>query len=124
MRTVLPSLHMSSLAPKTPETDSLTPPPADFATCALNRTVSATWACRPQRLAMNGCMIAHANRREEDLAREEWFLTRGVRQREREERERLRVEQEKWHREWWGLPPKEGQGGGSSETADQAKEMP
>ncbi|KAF2839376.1 hypothetical protein M501DRAFT_1003977 [Patellaria atrata CBS 101060] len=75
----------------------------DFASCALNRTISATWACRAQRLSMNKCMILHATRENQDIAREEWFATREQRRAEREEKERKRVEQEKFHREWWGL---------------------
>ncbi|KAL4871231.1 cytochrome c oxidase biogenesis protein Cmc1 like-domain-containing protein [Aspergillus spectabilis] len=50
-----------------------------FAECAVNRTVTATWVCRKQRLAMNSCMVAHAKPEEEDRAREEWFLTHGER---------------------------------------------
>jgi COX assembly protein 1 len=79
----------------------------DFASCALNRTISATWACRNQRLAMNSCMISHATQEEQDAAREEWFATRDKRAEERAAKERKRIEQEKFHREWWGLPPKE-----------------
>lgn len=75
----------------------------EFASCALHRTISATWACRQERLAMNNCMVAHATQEEQDRAREEWFATRELRKREREEKERKRVEQEKFHREWWGL---------------------
>lgn len=77
----------------------------DFASCALNRTFSATWICRQQRLAMNNCMISHAGQKEHDAAREEWFATRDERRREREEKEKRRKEQEKFHRAWWGLPP-------------------
>ncbi|KAL9601694.1 MAG: hypothetical protein Q9179_002784 [Wetmoreana sp. 5 TL-2023] len=77
----------------------------EFASCALNRTISATWACRQQRLAMNSCMIAHASQEEQDAAREEWFATRDERKRERAEKEKRRKEQEKFHRAWWGLPP-------------------
>ena len=36
---------------------------ADFASCALNRTFSATWVCRQQRLAMNSCMVSHATKK-------------------------------------------------------------
>ena len=94
-------------------TISPTPPPTktalDFASCALNRTISATWACRTQRLAMNGCMIAHASQEEQDAAREEWFATRDERIRQREEKERKKKEQEKFHREWWGLEPPPGE---------------
>ncbi|EOD47866.1 hypothetical protein GTA08_BOTSDO09826 [Neofusicoccum parvum] len=75
----------------------------EFASCALHRTISATWACRQQRLLMNNCMVQHATQEEQDLAREEWFATRELRKREREEKERKRIEQEKFHREWWGL---------------------
>lgn len=81
----------------------------DFASCALNRTISATWACRTQRLAMNGCMISHASRQEQDAAREEWFATRDERIRQREEKEKKKKEQEKFHREWWGLPSPPGE---------------
>lgn len=60
-------------------------PPA-FAECAVNRTVTATWVCRQQRLAMNSCMVAHANNREEeDRAREEWFATYEERKRAKDE---------------------------------------
>ncbi|EPS25396.1 hypothetical protein POX_c03790 [Penicillium oxalicum] len=64
-----------------------------FAECAVNRTVTATWVCRQQRLAMNACMVTHANNREEeDRAREEWFATYEERRRVKEE-ELKRVEQ-------------------------------
>src|SRR6266516_2168805 len=43
----------------------------EFAACAINRTVTATWVCRKQRLAMNTCMIEHAKPEEQDRAREE-----------------------------------------------------
>ncbi|KAI9805840.1 MAG: hypothetical protein M1825_000454 [Sarcosagium campestre] len=75
----------------------------DFAACAINRTVSATWACRTQRLVMNACMMQHATVEEQDKAREEWFATRQQRRREREEKELRRQEAERKHREWWGL---------------------
>ncbi len=58
---------------------------------------------------MNGCMIAHASREEQDAAREEWFATRDERIQQREEKERKKKEQEKFHREWWGLPPPPGE---------------
>ncbi|KAI9682852.1 MAG: hypothetical protein M1829_006286 [Trizodia sp. TS-e1964] len=75
----------------------------DFAACAINRTISATWACRRERLAMNACMVQFASQAEQDAAREEWFATRDERRAAREAKERRRVEQEKFHREWWGL---------------------
>jgi len=75
----------------------------DFAACAMNRTISATWACRSQRMSMNKCMIGHATQEEQDAAREEWFATRDKREEERKAKEKRRIEQEKFHREWWGL---------------------
>ncbi|EKV10392.1 hypothetical protein PDIG_56810 [Penicillium digitatum PHI26] len=56
-----------------------------FAECAVNRTVTATWICRQQRLAMNSCMVAHAKPEEEDRAREEWFAGHEERRRAKEE---------------------------------------
>lgn len=56
-----------------------------FAQCAVNRTITATWVCRDQRLTMNSCMLAHAKPEEEDRAREEWFATHEERRREKEE---------------------------------------
>ncbi|EAW07376.1 uncharacterized protein ACLA_020840 [Aspergillus clavatus NRRL 1] len=58
---------------------------AAFAECAVNRTVTATWVCRVQRLAMNSCMLEHAKPEEEDRAREEWFATVEERRRAKEE---------------------------------------
>lgn len=69
----------------------------DFAACATNRTVTATWACRQQRLAMNSCMIAHASQQEQDAAREEWFATMDLRRKEREEKQQKKWEQEKYY---------------------------
>jgi COX assembly mitochondrial protein 1 len=54
---------------------------------------------------MNSCMVAHATQEEQDAAREEWFATREERAREREQKAKRRKEQEKFHNEWWGLPP-------------------
>ncbi|RMJ20697.1 hypothetical protein PHISP_08433 [Aspergillus sp. HF37] len=59
-----------------------------FAECAVNRTVTATWVCRQQRLAMNSCMVEHASPDEEDRAREEWFATFQERRRARDEEQR------------------------------------
>ena len=56
-----------------------------FAECAVNRTITATWVCREQRLAMNACMVAHAKPEEEDRAREEWFATHEERRKAKEE---------------------------------------
>lgn len=52
---------------------------------------------------MNTCMLQFANQAEQDAARDEWFATRDERRREREVKEEKRIEQEKFHREWWGL---------------------
>ncbi|KAJ5332918.1 hypothetical protein N7541_002738 [Penicillium brevicompactum] len=74
-----------------------------FAECAVNRTITATWVCRQQRLAMNSCMIAHAKPEEEDRAREEWFAGIEERRRARDEElagvERRRAEVQKLMRE-------------------------
>ncbi|WEW54847.1 hypothetical protein PRK78_000273 [Emydomyces testavorans] len=67
----------------------------EFAACALNRTVTATWVCRKQRLAMNACMVEHAKPEEEDRAREEWFAGREERRRTREREARLIEERRK-----------------------------
>ncbi|KAK4943843.1 hypothetical protein LTR66_014566 [Elasticomyces elasticus] len=85
-----------------PLTSNLT----DFAACATSRTFTAPFVCRPQRLAMNTCMIARATQAEQDAAREEWFATMDLRRQEREAKEARRKEQEKFHREWWGLDEK------------------
>lgn len=95
-------------------------PYLEFADCARGRTVTATWLCRAQRLAMNSCMLAHATRAEEDAAREEWFQGREERRMKREleaqevERRRREVleltkreeekdkEKERGKRGWWG----------------------
>jgi len=100
---------MPCLATKLNDADSISP---EFASCAHNRTFSATWKCRPQRLAMNSCMIGHAGQEQQDAAREEWFATK-------QEKEARKKEQEKFHREWWGLPPLEEsgpEGGGKEKT--------
>jgi COX assembly protein 1 len=55
-------------------------------------------------------MVAHATQDEQDRAREEWFGNRLKRQREREAKEARRIEQEKFHREWWGLPQADREG--------------
>ena len=73
----------------------------EFAKCATNRTISATWACRQQRLSMNGCMVQHATQRMQDEAREQWFANMEVRKKEREEQEKKRVIAEEFNRQWW-----------------------
>jgi COX assembly protein 1 len=55
-------------------------------------------------------MISHATEAEQDSAREEWFATRLKRQREREAKETRRIEQERFHKEWWGLPIEDREG--------------
>lgn len=83
--------------------NQLTPHDLAFAECAVNRTITATWVCRQQRLAMNSCMIAHAKPEEEDRAREEWFAGIEERRRARDEElagvERRRAEVQKLMRE-------------------------
>lgn len=56
---------------------------------------------------MNGCMKAHATPAEQDAAREEWFERRAERVRDRERKARRKAEQERFLREWWGLPEKD-----------------
>jgi COX assembly protein 1 len=82
----------------------------EFADCALGRTFTAPFKCRQQNRAMNNCMITHATQAEQDAAREEWFATRLKRQKEREVKEARRKEQERFHREWWGLPIEDREG--------------
>lgn len=94
-----------------------------FADCALGRTFSAPFVCRQQRLTMNTCMVSHATQHEQDAAREEWFATRLKRQQEREAKEARRKEQEKFHREWWGLPIEEREGEKGREIARQAERV-
>ncbi|KAI1136007.1 hypothetical protein F5Y05DRAFT_420443 [Hypoxylon sp. FL0543] len=78
-----------------------------FADCARNRTFTIPFACRDASRRMNGCMQAHATPEEHDRAREQWFAQRQQRAREREAKERRKLEQEAFHREWWGLPPRD-----------------
>lgn len=58
---------------------------AEFAECARNRTVSATWACRTQRRGMNTCMVSNATPEQQDAARQEWFRRRLERRRKEQE---------------------------------------
>ncbi|XXH02454.1 Saccharopine dehydrogenase [Hypoxylon texense] len=78
-----------------------------FADCARTRTFTIPFACRDASRAMNGCMLRHATPAEHDRAREQWFAQRQQRARERERKERRKHEQEAFHREWWGLPPRD-----------------
>lgn len=96
---------------------------AVFAECALGRTFTAPFKCRQQNRAMNTCMVAHATQAEQDAAREEWFATRLKRQKDRETRELRRIEQEKFHREWWGLPIDEREGKKGREVLQKAERV-
>ncbi|KAK0733535.1 cytochrome c oxidase biogenesis protein Cmc1 like-domain-containing protein [Lasiosphaeria miniovina] len=78
-----------------------------FADCALGRTFSAPFLCRPPLHVMNSCMKSHATPAEQDAAREDWFAQRTQRARERERKGRRKAEQEAFLREWWGLPEKD-----------------
>jgi COX assembly mitochondrial protein 1 len=77
-------------------------PPA-FGACAMGRTVTMVWACRPQKLAMNSCMIQYQGQEEMDKARAEWFRLAGERTKAREEMERRTEEARRKHKEWWAL---------------------
>jgi COX assembly protein 1 len=72
---------------------------------------------------MNNCMVTHATQAEQDAAREEWFATRLKRQREREAREERKKEQEKFHREWWGLPQEDREGEKGREVMKRAERV-
>lgn len=72
---------------------------------------------------MNTCMISHATQAEQDAAREEWFSLRLQRQRERETKEERRKEQERFHREWWGLPVEEREGEKGREVIQRAERV-
>ncbi|KAF2268378.1 hypothetical protein CC78DRAFT_455526 [Lojkania enalia] len=74
-----------------------------FAACATGRTLTLTFACRAQKLAMNACMLQFQNQDEMDRARAQWFQLAGERKREREEQRRRVEEAREKHREWWGL---------------------
>lgn len=52
-------------------------------------------------------MQTYATPEEHDRAREQWFAQRQQRAREREQKERRKLEQEAFHREWWGLPQRD-----------------
>ncbi|KAG0651312.1 hypothetical protein D0Z07_2134 [Hyphodiscus hymeniophilus] len=94
-----------------------------FAECALGKTFTAPFKCRQQNRAMNTCMVAHATQAEQDSAREEWFATRLKRQREREGKEARKKEQEKFHREWWGLPQEDRDGDKGREVLRKAERV-
>jgi COX assembly protein 1 len=68
-------------------------------------------------------MIAHATAAEHDAAREEWFGNRLKRQRERELKEERKKEQEKFHREWWGLPLEDREGDKGRDVMKRAERV-
>lgn len=72
---------------------------------------------------MNTCMIQHATQKEQDLAREEWFALRLQRQKDREAKEARKKEQERFHREWWGLPEEDRAGAKGAEIARNAERV-
>ncbi|KAL7272283.1 hypothetical protein RUND412_004916 [Rhizina undulata] len=77
-----------------------------FADCARDRTISATWACRTQRLAMNSCMVANATPENMDAAREEWFRRRLEKKKLMDEKDpaKKQVEVIKGHRRTEEIP--------------------
>ncbi|KAF7537363.1 hypothetical protein G7Z17_g12859 [Cylindrodendrum hubeiense] len=75
-----------------------------FAACALGRTFTVSFVCRPEHRVMNNCMKLHATQDEHDAARVEWFSMRLERRRERERKNKMAAAQEEFMREWWGLP--------------------
>ncbi|KPM42984.1 hypothetical protein AK830_g3572 [Neonectria ditissima] len=77
---------------------------AAFAACALGRTFTVSFVCRPEHRVMNNCMKLHATQDEHDAARVEWFSMRLERQRERAHKNKVAAAQEEFMREWWGLP--------------------
>src|SRR5436305_14446997 len=97
--------------------------PLAFAECALGRTFSAPFVCRQERLSMNTCMVSRATQAEQDAAREDWFATRLKRQKEREAKEARRKEQERFHRQWWGLPAEDREGEKGREIVRQAERV-
>ncbi len=78
-----------------------------FADCARTRTFTIPFACRDLSHRMNSCMLAHSTPEEHDRAREQWFAQRQQRAKEREAKERRKIEQEAFHREWWGIPQRD-----------------
>ncbi|KAK4188502.1 hypothetical protein QBC35DRAFT_357817, partial [Podospora australis] len=78
-----------------------------FADCAMGRTFSAPFLCRGPLHVMNSCMKVNATPEEQDAAREEWWAQRVERQKEKERKARRKLEQERFLREWWGLPEKD-----------------
>lgn len=72
---------------------------------------------------MNSCMISHSSQDEQDAAREEWFALRLQRQVDREKKEERRKEQERFHKEWWGLPIEEREGEKGNEVMKKAERV-
>lgn len=70
---------------------------------------------------MNSCMVSYVSQKEQDAAREEWFANIGTRLQEKMEREKKKKENDKFRREWWGVPPlEETEGEQSSAEAKQS----
>ncbi|KAF2006650.1 hypothetical protein P154DRAFT_395595, partial [Amniculicola lignicola CBS 123094] len=74
-----------------------------FAACAHTRTLSLMYACRPEKLSMNSCLLSYQGQDQLDIARAEWFRLAGERKRAREEHKRKVEEGKRKHAEWWGL---------------------
>jgi COX assembly protein 1 len=60
---------------------------------------------------MNGCMIAHATREEQDAAREEWFSKRDERRADLEDEARKTAEANMIRDDWWADYRNRQQGG-------------
>lgn len=69
----------------------------------MGRTITMVFKCRPQKLAMNSCMLRYQGQEELDKARAEWFRLAGERRRQKEEEERRAEENRMMKREWWGV---------------------
>lgn len=61
-------------------------------------------------------MVLHATQKEQDKAREEWFATMDERRIAREMQDRKKLEQERFHKEWWDIKDS-----GKSKLEGQAK---
>lgn len=95
-----PTRHSPSKQPCRLDTYCLNPA---FAQCALGRTITMIYACRPTRLAMNACMLQYQNQAELDAARAEWFTLAEERKRQREEHAQKLEDARSKHKEWWNL---------------------
>lgn len=50
---------------------------------------------------MNACMNQYATQEEQDAARQEWFDTMDARRDDRMAKEKKRMEDEKFWKDWW-----------------------